>query len=77
MTMGTYDTLLLAFGMEGRMDEAESIWNNLILHRNTRSVSKRLFARMMTIYDHHHMPEKVLDVVNLLLLFTNHLNSKY
>lgn len=62
MTMGTYDTLLLAFDMEGRIEEAESIWNNLILHTNTRSVSKRLFARMMAMYDHHHMPEKLLDV---------------
>nr|CAD1819290.1 unnamed protein product [Ananas comosus var. bracteatus] len=27
LTLGTYDTLLLAFNMEGRIDEAESIWN--------------------------------------------------
>ncbi|XP_050287545.1 pentatricopeptide repeat-containing protein At4g18975, chloroplastic isoform X3 [Quercus robur] len=30
-TMGTYDTLLLAFDMDQRVDEAESLWN-MILH---------------------------------------------
>lgn len=60
-TMGTYDTLLLAFDMDGRVDEAESIWN-MILESQTRSVSKRLFSRMIALYDHHHMPEKIIEV---------------
>ncbi|XP_058091653.1 pentatricopeptide repeat-containing protein At4g18975, chloroplastic [Magnolia sinica] len=60
-TMGTYDTLLLAFDMDGRVDEAESIWN-MILQTHTRSVSKRVFSRMISLYDHHHMPEKILEV---------------
>ncbi|KAK9925903.1 hypothetical protein M0R45_023165 [Rubus argutus] len=30
-TMATYDTLLLAFDMDPRIDEAESLWN-MILH---------------------------------------------
>nr|CAD1817931.1 unnamed protein product [Ananas comosus var. bracteatus] len=29
LTMETYDTLLVAFNMEGRIDEAESIWKYL------------------------------------------------
>ncbi|XP_072086217.1 pentatricopeptide repeat-containing protein At4g18975, chloroplastic [Arachis hypogaea] len=60
-TMGTYDTLLLAFDMDKRVDEAESLWN-MIVHAHTRSVSKRLFSRMVTLYDHHHLPEKIIEI---------------
>lgn len=60
-TMGTYDTLLLAFDMDNRVDEAESLWN-MILHTSTRSISKRLFSRMISLYDHHNMQEKVIEV---------------
>ncbi|KAK9101616.1 hypothetical protein Scep_025046 [Stephania cephalantha] len=61
LTMGTYDALLLAFDMDRRIDEAESLWN-MILHTHTRSLSKRLFSRMIALYDHHHMPEKIKEV---------------
>ncbi|XP_018627248.1 pentatricopeptide repeat-containing protein At4g18975, chloroplastic isoform X2 [Nicotiana tomentosiformis] len=60
-TMATYDTLLLAFDMDKRVDEAETLWN-MILHTSTRSVSKRLFSRMISLYDHHHVPEKIVEV---------------
>ncbi|KAK6932280.1 hypothetical protein RJ641_001904 [Dillenia turbinata] len=60
-TMGTYDTLLLAFDMDRRVDEAESLWS-MILHAHTRSVSKRLFSRMISLYDHHNMQEKIIQV---------------
>ncbi|KAG4948601.1 hypothetical protein JHK82_041784 [Glycine max] len=60
-TMGTYDTLLLAFDMDKRVDEAESLWN-MIIHAHMRSVSKRLFSRMISLYDHHNMPDKIIDV---------------
>ncbi|KAF7123060.1 hypothetical protein RHSIM_Rhsim12G0005800 [Rhododendron simsii] len=60
-TMGTYDTLLLAFDMDQRVDEAESLWN-MILHTHTRSISKQLFARMISLYDHHNIPEKIIEV---------------
>lgn len=60
-TMGTYDTLLLAFDMDQRVDEAESFWN-MILHVHTRSISKRLFSRMISLYDHHNMQDKIIEV---------------
>ncbi|XP_031383443.1 pentatricopeptide repeat-containing protein At4g18975, chloroplastic [Punica granatum] len=60
-TMGTYDTLLLAFDMDQRVDEAESLWN-MIVHAHTRSISKRLFSRMISLYDHHDMPDKIIEV---------------
>ncbi|PIA58442.1 hypothetical protein AQUCO_00500400v1 [Aquilegia coerulea] len=61
LTMGTYDTLLLAFDMDKRVDEAETFWN-MIVHTHTRSVSKRLFSRIIALYDHHHMTEKIIEV---------------
>lgn len=61
-TMGTYDTLLLAFDKDHRADEAESLWN-MILHTHTRSISKRLFSRMISLYDHHDMPNKIIEVI--------------
>ncbi|XP_015876689.1 pentatricopeptide repeat-containing protein At4g18975, chloroplastic isoform X2 [Ziziphus jujuba] len=60
-TMGTYDALLLAFDMDERVDEAESLWN-MILHTHTRSLSKRLFSRMISLYDHHDMQTKIIEV---------------
>ena len=65
-TMATYDTLLLAFDHEARIDEAGSLWN-MILHTHTRSISKRLFSRMMSLYDHHHIPEKIIEVTKEIL----------
>ncbi|XP_024020541.1 pentatricopeptide repeat-containing protein At4g18975, chloroplastic [Morus notabilis] len=60
-TMGTYDTLLLAFDMDQRVDEAESFWN-MILHTHKRSISKRLFSRMIALYDHHDVKDKIIEV---------------
>ncbi|KAL2980033.1 hypothetical protein AAZX31_13G204900 [Glycine max] len=47
-TMGTYDTLLLAFDMDKRVDVAESSWN-MIIHAHIRS-------------DHHNMLDKIIEV---------------
>ncbi|XP_070661930.1 pentatricopeptide repeat-containing protein At4g18975, chloroplastic-like isoform X3 [Malus domestica] len=60
-TMGTYDTLLLAFDMDQRVDEAESLWN-MILHTHTRSISRRLFSRMISLYHHHDLQSKIIEV---------------
>lgn len=61
LTWTTYDTLLLALFMDGRVDEAESIWNTII-QTHTRSVPKRLFSRMILMYDIRDNPDKVLEV---------------
>ncbi|KAG6383426.1 hypothetical protein SASPL_156820 [Salvia splendens] len=60
-TMATYDHLLLAFDMDKRPDEAKTLWN-MILHAHNRSISKRLFSRMISLYDHHNMPNDVIQV---------------
>lgn len=61
LTWTTYDTLLLALLMDKRVDEAESVWNTVI-QTHTRSVPKRLFSRMILIYDIHQRPDKVLEI---------------
>lgn len=73
-TMGTYDTLLLAFDMDQRVDEAESLWN-MIIHAHMRSVSKRLFSRMISVYDHHNMPDKIVEVSFAVPLISLHYTS--
>lgn len=47
--------------MDKRVDEAESIWNTVI-QTHMRSVPKRLFSRMILMYDIHQRPDKVLEV---------------
>ncbi|KAM0839350.1 hypothetical protein ACQ4PT_060373 [Festuca glaucescens] len=61
LTWTTYDTLLLALFMDGRVDEAESIWNTII-QTYTCSVPKKLFSRMIQIYNTRHLPDKVLEI---------------
>jgi pentatricopeptide repeat protein len=61
-TLGTYDTLLLAFNKDDRVDEAKSLWN-MIIHVHTRSMSKRLFSRMISLYDHHNMQDEIIEVL--------------
>ena len=65
-TMGTYDSLLLAFDMDQRVDEAEALWN-MILHTHKRSISKRLFSRMISLYDHHDMKDKIIEVIHFFM----------
>ncbi|KAL3851434.1 hypothetical protein ACJIZ3_013316 [Penstemon smallii] len=60
-TMATYDCLLLAFDMDERVDEAELFWDT-VLNAHNRSISKRLFSRMISLYDHHNVPNKVIEV---------------
>lgn len=61
-TFATYDCLLLAFDMDGRADEAATLWN-MILHAHDRSISKTLFSRMISLYDHHNMPNMIIEVI--------------
>eukprot|EP01018_Ginkgo_biloba_P011340 Gb_19591 [translate_table: standard] len=61
MTMGTYDTMILAFDMVGRVDEAEALWDNISL-KHTSSVPRMLFARMISMYERNNMPGKLLQV---------------
>lgn len=72
MTMGTFDTLLLAFDMDQRVDEARSFWK-MILHTHERSISRRLFSRMISIYAHHDMPNDIIEVTSNIYSPCNHI----
>ncbi|MBA0750372.1 hypothetical protein Gogos_001784, partial [Gossypium gossypioides] len=43
-----------------RVIQAGSLWNT-ILHTHNRSISKRLFSRMISLFDHHSMPNKIIE----------------
>ncbi|KAK0579112.1 hypothetical protein LWI29_021288 [Acer saccharum] len=66
-TMTTYDTLLLAFDKDKRVDEAESLWN-MIVHTHRCSISKQLCSRIVSLYDHHGMQDKIIEVKTWLKL---------
>ncbi|XP_059063476.1 pentatricopeptide repeat-containing protein At4g18975, chloroplastic isoform X2 [Cryptomeria japonica] len=61
MTMGTYDTMILAFDMEGRVDEAQALWD-IISSKYSRSIPKMLFSRMISMYEKHNMPGRLLEI---------------
>ncbi|MBA0665818.1 hypothetical protein Goklo_002292 [Gossypium klotzschianum] len=44
-----------------RVIQAGSLWNT-VLHTHSRSISKRLFSRMISVFDHHSMPNKIIEV---------------
>ncbi|TYI85995.1 hypothetical protein E1A91_D04G037000v1, partial [Gossypium mustelinum] len=44
-----------------RVIQAGSLWNT-VLHTHSRSISKRLFSRMISLFDHHSMPNKIIEV---------------
>ncbi|KAI5067373.1 hypothetical protein GOP47_0017901 [Adiantum capillus-veneris] len=58
-THGSYGLLLKAYYRNGRLDEAEELWNSLI-SMNDRSMPKILFGFMTSAYRKQEMPEKVI-----------------
>lgn len=64
-TMGTYDLMLQAYDMDARLEDAEALWEKLLaLH--TRSMPRKMFAHMMSIYKRREMSEKVLEVFKMM-----------
>eukprot|EP00249_Psilotum_nudum_P008656 c21427_g1_i1 orf=1-429(+) len=53
--------MLKAYDMDGRLEEADALWKQLIM-KYARSVPRAMFRRMITMYDKHAMPEKLLKV---------------
>lgn len=60
-THGTYSLMLKAYCMDGRLENAEALWDK-ILALHTRSMPKNMFAYMTNVYRRHEMPEKVIKV---------------
>ncbi|PIN08151.1 hypothetical protein CDL12_19267 [Handroanthus impetiginosus] len=60
-TMGSYYTLLNALAEDGRLDEAEDLWQTLF-SENLESMPRMFFERMISIYYHREMHEKMFEI---------------
>ncbi|OMO86968.1 hypothetical protein CCACVL1_09362 [Corchorus capsularis] len=60
-TMGTYFTLLNALAEDGRLDEAEELWQK-IFSDNLEATPRLFFDKMISIYYHREMNEKMFEV---------------
>ncbi|KAL4281583.1 hypothetical protein GQ457_03G013860 [Hibiscus cannabinus] len=60
-TMGTYFTLLNALAEDGRLEEAEELWTKLFSD-NLESTPRIFFDKMMSVYYHKDMHEKMFEV---------------
>lgn len=61
-TMGTYFTLLNALAEDGRLEEAEELWSKLFA-QNLESTPKKFFDKMIAIYYHRRMHDKMFEVL--------------
>lgn len=59
--MGSYYILLNALAEDGRLEEAEELWQTLFT-RNIESMPRMFFERMISIYHHREMHEKMFEV---------------
>ncbi|KZV24386.1 pentatricopeptide repeat-containing protein [Dorcoceras hygrometricum] len=60
-TMGSYYTLLNALAEDGRLDEAEALWGTLF-SENLESMPRIFFQRMISIYYHSDMHDKMFEI---------------
>ncbi|KAL8491121.1 hypothetical protein ACS0TY_022956 [Phlomoides rotata] len=60
-TMGSYYALLNALAEDGRIDEAEELWNTLFTE-HIESMPRMFFERMITIYYQREMHEKMFEI---------------
>ncbi|KAG6423668.1 hypothetical protein SASPL_114070 [Salvia splendens] len=60
-TMGSYYTLLNALAEDGRLEEAEELWQTLFT-RNIESMPRMFFEKMVSIYYHREMHEKMFEI---------------
>lgn len=60
-TMGSYYTLLNALAEDGRLDEAEEIWQTLF-SANLESMPRMFFQRMISIYYQREMHDKMFEI---------------
>ncbi|CAM8887818.1 unnamed protein product [Rhodiola kirilowii] len=60
-TMGSYYTLLSALSEDGRLEEAEELWQKLF-SENLESMPRIFFEKMVSIYYRRDMHEKIFEV---------------
>lgn len=61
-TMGSYFTLLNALAEDGRLDEAEELWNK-IFSDSLEATPRIFFDKMISIYYKRGMHEKMFEVL--------------
>ncbi|KAG8372961.1 hypothetical protein BUALT_Bualt12G0121500 [Buddleja alternifolia] len=64
-TMGSYYALLNALAEDGRLDEAEELWHTLFTE-NLESMPRMFFERMISIYYHREMNDKMFEKLDML-----------
>lgn len=60
-TMGSYYTLLNALAEDGRLDEAEELWQTLF-SQNIECMPRMFFEKMISIFYHREMHEKMFEI---------------
>lgn len=63
-TLGTYHLLLVALGQEGRVEEADTLWEK-ILTENEAYTPRMLFSSVIAMFERHKNPKRVLQVLNI------------
>lgn len=60
--MGTYEALIEAFSVEGRIDEADALWQE-IFARHLECVPRIMFGRILHMYETHGLDDKAIEVL--------------
>jgi hypothetical protein len=61
-TMATYELLLQALDEEGRVEEADALFEK-ILTENEECTPRSLFHRVMTMHERYNQPKRLLEVL--------------
>lgn len=64
-TLGTYHLLLEALDQEGRVEEADTLWEK-ILTENEAYTPRTFFTSVIAMFERHNNPKRVLQVLDLL-----------
>lgn len=69
-TMGTYTLLLQALDHEGRVEEADALWEK-ILTEHEDATPRIMFTVVIAMFERHNQPRRLLQV-NQLSFFALH-----
>lgn len=73
--MGSYFTLLNALAEDGRLDEAEELWNKLF-SQYLESMPRMFFHKMISLYYDQGMHDKLFEVFSSPLIVTEAVSTE-
>lgn len=73
--MGSYFTLLNALAEDGRLDEAEELWNKLF-SQHLESMPRMFFHKMISLYHDRGMHDKLFEVFSSPLIVTEAVSTE-